>query len=159
VRVVRLARARLESRGVPRRADDEEDVANSVLLSFLEAAQGGRLKQLSHREEMWRIIASFTERKVIDRYRRARARKRDGEQALEQWMSPPGGARPDDDVLAAEALDQFLDLLPEEQRPIAERHLLGYNYREIGEQLGITEHMARRRVERIVAIGKRVFAR
>ncbi|HJZ57290.1 MAG TPA: ECF-type sigma factor, partial [Gemmataceae bacterium] len=61
-RLVGLARARL--RGAPRRAADEEDVALSAFDSFCRNAEAGRFPDLTDRDGLWRMLATFILRKA-----------------------------------------------------------------------------------------------
>src|SRR4051812_19394385 len=75
-RLVGLARTRL--RDTPRRAADEEDVALSAFDSFCRNAARGRFPELTDRDGLWRILASFTLRKAAHHCRDATRRKRGG---------------------------------------------------------------------------------
>ena len=68
--LVKLARRRLA--GTPRRMEDEEDVALSVLDSFCRAADKGRFPDLKDRHSLWRLLSRTTHRKVGDLVGRAR---------------------------------------------------------------------------------------
>jgi hypothetical protein len=63
-RLVALARAKL--RGVPRRAEDEEDAALSAFDSFCRGAEQGRFPQLNNRDDLWRLLVLITSRKAYD---------------------------------------------------------------------------------------------
>ncbi len=68
--LVRLARKRLA--GVPRRLEDEEDVALSAFESFCRAADQGRFPEVHDRHSLWRLLSSITHRKAVDLVRRSR---------------------------------------------------------------------------------------
>lgn len=74
--VVRVARRRLGT--APRRVADEEDVALSVFQSLCHAAMDGRFPKLMNRNELWKLLLSLTNQKVIDRLRADRRLKRGG---------------------------------------------------------------------------------
>ena len=61
-RLVALARTRLLR--APRRAADEEDVALSAFHSFCRAAERGRFSKLDDRDDVWRLLVTFTLRKA-----------------------------------------------------------------------------------------------
>src|SRR5262249_33977456 len=63
-RLVGLAREKLL--GVPRRVADEEDVALSVLNSFLRGAEEGRFPRLNDREDLWRLLVTLTAGKAAN---------------------------------------------------------------------------------------------
>src|SRR6476659_598655 len=63
-RLIGLARKKLGD--LPRRADDEEDVALSAFDSFCRAAQVGRFPQLADRDDLWQVLVLITARKACD---------------------------------------------------------------------------------------------
>jgi DNA-directed RNA polymerase specialized sigma24 family protein len=75
-RLARMARQRLTER--TRRLADEEDVALSAFDSFFRGVADGRFPQLNDRDDLWQVLVLLTERKAIDRIRRATADKRGG---------------------------------------------------------------------------------
>ena len=62
-RLVRLAGSRLPGHG--RRAYDEEDVALSAFQSFCDGITRGQFPHLADRDDLWRLLATITTRKVI----------------------------------------------------------------------------------------------
>ena len=75
-KLVKLARKRLGN--MPRRTDDEEDVALSAMNSFYRAVQRGRLPEMEDRDDLWRILATITSRKIGHRNRKHFSAKRGG---------------------------------------------------------------------------------
>lgn len=75
-RLVRLAGARLPSHA--RRAFDEEDIALSAFRSFCSRAEQGQFPELTDRDDLWRLLAVITARKVIGAIRHQSRRKRGG---------------------------------------------------------------------------------
>ena len=75
-RLVHLARGKLE--GLPRRSADEEDVALSAMNSFCQAMAAGRYPQLRDRDDLWKLLVTYTVHKVSKQFRRQRAQKRGG---------------------------------------------------------------------------------
>lgn len=75
-RLVAVARARLLR--APRRAADEEDVALSAFHSFCRAAERGRFPKLDDREDVWRLLVTFTTRKAAHLLRDGGRLKRAG---------------------------------------------------------------------------------
>jgi DNA-directed RNA polymerase specialized sigma24 family protein len=59
-------------------AGDEEDVAQSAFHAFCEAAAGDRLPPIASRNELWRLLLTFTHRKAVDRVRRELRIRRGG---------------------------------------------------------------------------------
>jgi DNA-directed RNA polymerase specialized sigma24 family protein len=79
-RLVELARVQL--RGAPRRAADEEDVALSAFDSFFRCMGHGRFTELVNRESLWRLLVTITLRKAQDLRRHACQQKRGGGKVL-----------------------------------------------------------------------------
>ena len=76
IRLARLAQARLRwGAGAP---VDGEDVALSVLDSFIRGAAAGRFPGLGGREDLWRLLVTITARKAHNRRRHEGRRKRGG---------------------------------------------------------------------------------
>lgn len=75
-RLVRLADNCL--RELPRRAADEEDVAQVAFAAFFRAIEECRYPQLRCREDLWSLLVEITENKATDLWRRERAEKRGG---------------------------------------------------------------------------------
>ena len=72
--LVGLARSKLGD--VPRRAEDEEDVALAAFASFCKGIEAGRFSRLDDRDDLWQVLIVLTERKAVDQVRRERAQKR-----------------------------------------------------------------------------------
>ena len=60
-RLVGMARRMI--RGLPRRIEDEEDVALSAFDSFCRGAIGGRFPSLDDRNNLWRLLVTITRAK------------------------------------------------------------------------------------------------
>jgi DNA-directed RNA polymerase specialized sigma24 family protein len=96
-RLARLARAHL--RTVPRGPADEEDVALSVIESFLRGTAAGRFPALSGRDDLWRLLVTITARKASNR-RRADARQKRGGRRVIGEAALAGNDPACDDFLA-----------------------------------------------------------
>jgi DNA-directed RNA polymerase specialized sigma24 family protein len=79
-RLVRLAGTKLPSHR--RRAFDEEDVALSAFQSFCDRAGKGQFPQMGDRGDLWRVLATITVRKALDRLRHQTRQKRGGGHVL-----------------------------------------------------------------------------
>ncbi len=75
-KLVRLARSRL--RDTPRAARDEEDIALSAFHCLCSGAIAGRFPRLSHRDDLWRLLATLVAQKVVDQRRHGGRQKRGG---------------------------------------------------------------------------------
>jgi DNA-directed RNA polymerase specialized sigma24 family protein len=81
-RLVDMARRMI--RGLPRRVEDEEDVALSAFDSFCRGAIGGRFPSLDDRNNLWRLLVTITARKAYQHGLRLRRQKRGGEAVLDE---------------------------------------------------------------------------
>src|SRR5258708_27868914 len=77
-RLVGLARKKL--RDTPRRAADEEDVAQSAFASFCRAAERGQFPQLEDREDLLQLLMVITKRKALNQAKHERRPKLGGAQ-------------------------------------------------------------------------------
>jgi RNA polymerase sigma factor (sigma-70 family) len=160
-RLVRLAQAKLGP--AHRRVADEEDVALSVFRCLCAGAARGRFPRLTDRNDLWRLLAALTLRKVIDQKRRSDGQKRGagavrGESVFED---PDGEGLGLDQFLADEPTPETLAMLAEEHerllaaleddtlRHIALRKLEGFTNEEVAEQLGVTCRSVERKLQRI----------
>jgi DNA-directed RNA polymerase specialized sigma24 family protein len=155
-RLLGLARQTLAGR--PQRAADAEDAVQSAFASFFEWVRAGASGADLDRDDIWRLLAAFTQRKSLKQARRESAAKRGGGQVLGegdlvQQRGPAAsldrmvGAMPCADVdLACEELLQLLD---DEERTIALMRLLRHSNREIAHQLGCTERKVERKLQLI----------
>jgi DNA-directed RNA polymerase specialized sigma24 family protein len=166
-KLVRLAKARLP--GHARRAFDEEDVALSAFQSFCDGVGHGHFPHLADRDDLWRLLATITTRKVIVAMRHQSRQKRGGGNVLgESALSP----RERDDLAEAdlarflsreptpEAAIQFTDeynrlfdrLEDPTLKSIAQRKLEGWASEEIAQDLGTTRRTVDRKLRLIRAL-------
>lgn len=161
-RLVRLAGARLPNHA--RRAFDEEDVALSAFRSFCGRAERGQFPDLADRDDLWRLLAVITARKVIGAIRHQTRHKRGGgrvvgESALlgddgdgmAQFLSTE--PTPEDAARFADDYERlFAKLGDETLRRIARRKLEGYSSSEIAQELGTSSRTVDRKLNLIRAI-------
>ena len=156
--VVRLARNRLAHNF--RRVADEEDIALSVFKSFYEGAAKGRFSDLSSRENMWRILAVMTARKVADHVQSLRRLKRGGGEVRgESVFDSDSGTRgleqfgcedaPEFALRMAEEAEVLVCRLDDTLQPIARLALEGYSSHEIAQQTGLGLRATQRRLKQI----------
>ncbi len=81
-RLVDMARRMI--RGLPRRVEDEEDLALSAFDSFCRGAIGGRFPSLDDRNNLWRLLVTITARKAYQHGLSMRRQKRGGEAVLDE---------------------------------------------------------------------------
>src|SRR5262245_55080326 len=163
--LVGLARKKMQ--GLPRRCEDEEDVALSAFDSFCRGAREGRFPQLHDRDNLWRLLVTITARKAYQLGLREKRQKRGGhavldeaalagladsasrgvglEQLIDREPTPQFAAQ------LAEEYERLLAGLPDaELRSVAQWKLEGYTNEEVGAKLGC----ALRSVERKLKIGR-----
>lgn len=158
LRLVELARKRLRS--AARRVADEEDVALSAFDSFCRNAERGRFPDLSDRDSLWRLLASFTLRKAAHhvrdsaRLKRDADREKDGSGIFEEVL----GRDPDPALAAqmADECDRLLRLLEHpELREIAVLRMEGYSVDEVAKRVSCAPRSVKRKLQLIRAIWER----
>jgi DNA-directed RNA polymerase specialized sigma24 family protein len=148
-----------------RRVIDEEDVAQSVMRCLCEGAASGQYATVVDRQELWRLLATITVRKVIDQQRRLNQQKRGGgrvrgDSALVPQLGEAAGAgfdqlcseaaTPEVLAMATEEYERLMRLLRDDRlRQIALGKLEGYTNDEIAEQSGLTSRSIERKLKRI----------
>ena len=148
--LVLLARHKLRS--APRGMADEEDAALSAFDSFVRDAQRGRFPQLADRDDLWRLLVTFTAQKSLDLVRKEQAQKRgagqrlaSADKALEEVLSRE--PTPEFAAQVAEECRRLLGRLPDEElRSIALAKMEGYSNEEIAGQLGCVPRTIERRL-------------
>jgi DNA-directed RNA polymerase specialized sigma24 family protein len=164
-RLVRLAGARMPNHA--RRVFDEEDVALSAFRSFCDRAEQGQFPDLADRDELWRLLAFITARKVVGVIRHQTRRKRggglvvgesavigdDGEGMAQFLTKEP---TPEDAAQFADEYERLLAKLGDDTlRTIALRKLEGFSSAEIAAELGTSTRTVDRKVNLIRAIWDR----
>ena len=159
--LVRLALARL--RGFPRRALDEQDVAQSAFKSFFQGVANGRFPLLSDRNNLWSLLVVITARKAIDARAHQNCKKRGGGNVRGEsvWRGAPGQADQDvgiEQVIGQEPTPEFAALVAEETRRLLEAletdevravalyKMEGFTNLQIAAELGCTERTVERRL-------------
>ena len=162
-RLAALARQRLGDHG--RRVQDEDDVAIKVFKSLCEGAGRGDFAALDGRDDLWRLLATITSRKVAQHFRHEGRQKRGGGQVRGDSILDSGedGLKA---IASVEPTPEFLHELADEHqrllallddgmlRNIAVWKLEAWTGREIAEKLGITRRSVERKLERIRELWK-----
>jgi RNA polymerase sigma-70 factor (ECF subfamily) len=154
--LVALARSRFAP--PVRHKVDPEDVVQSAYKSFFRRYGDGDL-ELGGWNSLWGLLTVITLRKCADRVAYYRAGRRD---AAREAPGPQGGEEgacwpealsreptPDAAALLSEAVEQLLDGLDKDERPIVELSLQGCTTPEISRRLGCPERTVRRIRERV----------
>ena len=148
-----------------RRHTDEEDVALSVMNSFIGGIrQGGRFKKLKDKSDLWQILGMLTKQKIAKHIRRHQAQKRGaGEVRGESVFPAPGDnaafglggyaaaqVEVRDVLISSEEIDRlFQKLNSEVLRDIAIMKLEGYEQDEIAKELEISPRTVGRKLAMI----------
>jgi RNA polymerase sigma-70 factor (ECF subfamily) len=130
---------------------DPEDVVQSAYKSFFLRYGAGKLEVVNW-NSLWGLLTLITVRKCAERAAYHRAERRDvarevslqtGNDAM-PWLDPLGREpTPLEATMLSETIEQLLDSLDEEERPVLELSLQGYTTREISERLGRAERTVR----------------
>lgn len=72
--LMRIARRRLNR--APSRVTDEEDLVVTAFHSFFRRARDGQFPQLASRSQLWALLKTITDRKVVNDLRRQMSQKR-----------------------------------------------------------------------------------
>src|SRR5262249_59894262 len=132
---------------------DEEDVALSAFDSFCRNAEAGRFPDLSDRDGLWRLLATFTLRKATHHMRDATRQKRGGTAITDgqSGVLDEGFGRQPDPGLAgemAEECDRLLSALGDCQlRQVALLRLDGRSVEGVAEKIGEAPRAVNRKME------------
>ncbi len=164
-RLVRLAGSRLP--GHARRAFDEEDVALSAFQSFCARAGRGQFPDLTGRDELWRLLATITTRKVVATVRHQTRKKRGGGNVVgesgvhdrndlnDEGLAQVLGREPSPEA-ASQFADEYDRLFARLDDPalkaVARRKLEGYTSEEIAAELKTSTRTVDRKLRLIRAI-------
>lgn len=151
--VVGLARRKLQ--GLPRRAADEEDVAQNAFLSLCRGVERKRFPKLDDREDLWRLLVVITKGKALDLATHERALKRGGGRNHEGSDFDLGNLfskepTPEFASQVAEEYQRLLKKLPDSDlRQIALWKMEGDTSEEIAQKLGCVVRTVERRLNLI----------
>lgn len=139
-------------------AYNEEDLAVSVFDALCRATRGGSYQSLGDREELWRLLVTIANRKMIDRHRRTTAKRRAltdedvSQLKVVEDLDELAGSEcsPEWQLVLAERCQILLDLLDDDRmREIALLKLDQHTNHEIADQLHISERSVRRTINLI----------
>jgi DNA-directed RNA polymerase specialized sigma24 family protein len=168
--LVRLARRKLE--GMPRRATDEEDVAQQAFWGFYQSLKAGRLPRLSNRQELLALLTHITACQAVNQIKHevgvqkrggGRVRGETGFGAGESGEGPRGldlaedpEPSPAEQAILNDCYQHYVNALPEHLRPYAELCLAGFTHQEIADRLDCTERTVDRKIGLVMAKWQRL---
>jgi RNA polymerase sigma factor (sigma-70 family) len=143
----RVAQRRLAS-GRPRGAD-EEDIALSALACVCRNMQRGHYREVSNRDDLWRLLVAVTQRKALTLLRNeARQKRGSGKVSGESVFQGLGSSEalginavaspvPSPEFVASmsETIEKMFAALDEQERQVAVLKLDGHRNEEIAEKL------------------------
>ena len=117
-KLVKLARHRL--RAIPRGMVDEDDIAQSVFLAVCRGADDGRFQDVRNRDDLWWLLLTITQRKIVNLIRKETTLKRGSghvrpESDCQNWNERSGRFSLDQ-VLSSEPSPEFIVLMEEQTR-------------------------------------------
>lgn len=157
-RLMGLARVKLE--GVPRRAEDEEDVVVEAFATFFRRAKAGDFPDLRDRKGLWALLSLITARKAFHQRRdEGRRRPRGGAVLDERGLADLGGPEPgldrlfrreptpEDAALFVDEVRRLLAALPDDgTRAVARLALEGLDSDAIAARLDCSPRTVRRKL-------------
>jgi RNA polymerase sigma-70 factor (ECF subfamily) len=151
--LVAIARKRLE--GTPRRASDEEDVAQEAFWSFYRSLKAGQVPRLEDRDDLLALLTHIIACRAANQIhhevgvKKRSAAAAEEESALEE-LTDAVEPTPLEQAVLNDCYQHYLNSLPENHRDFAELWLAGYTHKEIAEHLGSVERTVRRKIARIL---------
>jgi RNA polymerase sigma factor (sigma-70 family) len=147
--LVALARKRLE--GAPRRAADEEDVAQEAFWSFYQSLKAGQVPRLANRQDLLALLTHIVACKAVNQVKHETAVQKRGAGRVMVGsglgvLAEDPEPTPLEHALLNDCYRRYLDGLPEKLRPAAELYLAGCTHREIAERLGCVERTVERKL-------------
>ena len=171
-KIIVVARNRL--RDVPKRVEDEEDIALSAFRRLHQMAGREKLGAIRHSDELWGLLVAITAGKVADLVRRQTADKRGGgkvrggsafakksasgeSDGIQDWFTTD--LSPEALLVVEEEVDRLLNLLPDPTtRQIAEMFLEGVPKTEIASTLDISRSTVYLKLDTVLAIWRAEIA-
>jgi RNA polymerase sigma factor (sigma-70 family) len=170
--LVNLARRKLGE--TPRRALDEEDVAQQAFWGFYKSLRAGKLPQLTNRHQFLALLSHITGCQAANQIKHELGVQKRGGGAIQgesvldlsatSGDAPGRGLEqvadtdpsPQEQLLLDDCYQHYVSRLPEHLRTYAELYLAGLTYREIADQLGCTERTVDRKMALLFAHWQRL---
>lgn len=160
-----LEEARRRLGNIPKRAADEEDIAQSVLFCLFRGATAGRFEDVRNRDDLWWLLLAITRQKTVDMVRRETAVKRGGGRVggegslahqvdgrYQPTLDELIGDQPTPDLLAMmeEQSRRLLGTLRDDPlRRIAVLRIEGYTVEEIALKMSVSTRSIERKLQLI----------
>jgi DNA-directed RNA polymerase specialized sigma24 family protein len=151
--LVALARRKLGS--VPRRAADEEDVAQAAFWSFYRGLKAGRMPRLDNRDDLLALLTHLTACKAVNQIEHEIGVQKRGEGRVQcgsalEILAADAEPTPLEQALLNDCYQHYLDALPDKLRVFAEPYLAGCTHKEIAAQLDCVERTVERKIALIL---------
>lgn len=155
-RLLGLARNRL--RGLQDPMTEPDDLASIVFYDFLLGIKKNSFNKVDDRHDLWQVLVMLTNRRAIDRRRKARAKKRDfvSNHVIRSNSKQPldtidtiisRDPRPEEAVILADEIRLRLDSLCDERLvAIAKGKLAGKSHEEIAANLDCSTRSVERKL-------------
>ena len=126
---------------LPKRVNDEEDLALSAMNALCTGAREGRFRQLGSRDDLWQMLVMITARKASNLHRKQAIRREAGESAFNlrgdadrQFCELLEG-RPSENLVESLSLccEEMLAVLDDKLRQVALLKLAGHTNQEIAD--------------------------
>jgi RNA polymerase sigma factor (sigma-70 family) len=152
--LVAIARKRLA--GAPRRASDEEDVAQEAFWSFYRSLKAGRVPRVVNRDDLLALLTHIIACRAANQiHHEVGVQKRDAgavqDASVLEELSDAVDPTPLEQAVLNDCYRHYLTSLSENHRDFAELWLAGYTHKEIAGQLGFVERTVERKIARILA--------
>lgn len=159
--LVHLARKRL--RGVPSRAADEEDVAQSAFWSFYRGLQTGRVPRLENRGDLMGLLTHIIACKAVNQIEhevgvQKRSTGRTQGDSVLNLLAADAEPTPLEHALLNDCYARYMSALPGKLRAVAELYLAGCTHMEIADQLGCVERTVKRKIALVLEKWQKIAA-
>lgn len=145
--LVELARKRL--RGTPRRAADEEDIAQLAFWSFFRTLKAGRVPRLANRHDLLALLTHIIACTAVNQIdHEVGTQKRAGGMALDRlaFNDVAVTATPLEQAILNDCYHHYLNALSDKLRGFAELYLAGFSSRETAERMGCSQRTVERKI-------------